>query len=103
MVKCMLPENDYIDVNTILNSFVGPWYRSLENPAQAQETTLQDLLKSYSATDYGASHNAQKTTSITDYQANFPIVDYKALQPYFKQVQEGNLKRFCPKHPKPGS
>ena len=99
MVKCMLPENDYIDVNTILNSFVGPWYRSLENPAQAQETTLQDLLKSYSATDYGASHNAQKTTSITDYQANFPIVDYKALQPYFKQVQEGNFKALLPEAP----
>ena len=52
--SAMMPENDYIDVNTILKSFVGPWYESLENPAKAQETVLLDLLKKYGATDYGS-------------------------------------------------
>ncbi len=95
----MQPENDYIDVNTILKSFVGPWYESLENPAKTQETALLDLLKDYGTTEYGSCHNAQKISSVAEYQANFPIIDYKALMPYLKQVQEGNYKAFLPEAP----
>ena len=95
----MTPENDYVDASSILKSFVGPWYKSLENPAKAQETTLLDLLKKYSTTDYGASHNAQKTSSIAEYQKNFPIINYQALMPYLKQVQEGNYKALLPEAP----
>ena len=97
--SAMTAENDYIDANTILKSFVGPWYESLENPAQAQEKTLFDLLKKYGATEYGATHNALKTSSITEYQKNFPIINYQALMPYLKQVQEGNYKAFLSEAP----
>jgi hypothetical protein len=95
----MLPENDYIDASSLLKSFVGPWYASLENPAKAQETTLFDLLKKYGDTDYGNSHSAQKTSSTAEYQANFPIINYQALMPYLKQVQEGNYKALLPEAP----
>jgi hypothetical protein len=95
----MLPENDYIDVNTILTSFVGPWYKSLENPAKAQESTLFDLLKKYETTDYGRNHNAQRIKTIADYQANFPIIDYKTMMPFLRQVQEGNYRVFLPEAP----
>jgi hypothetical protein len=95
----MIPENDYIDVNTILKGFVGPWYKSLENPAKAQETALFDLLKKYGATDYGNSYSALKISSITEYQKNFPIINYQDLMPYLKQVQEGNYKAFLPEAP----
>jgi hypothetical protein len=96
----MQPENDdYIDASTILKGFVGPWYQSLENPAKAQETTLLDLLKKYATTDYGASHNAHQTSSIAEYQKNFPIINYEGLMPYLKQVREGNYKAFLHEAP----
>ena len=95
----MIPQDDYIDVNTILNGFVGPWYKSLENPAKAQETALFDLLKKYGTTDYGDCHNAKKTNSIAQYQTNFPIVNYQALLPYLKQIREGNYRAFLPEAP----
>jgi hypothetical protein len=95
----MLPQDEFIDVNTIFQSFVGPWYKSLENPAKAQETALQDLLKGYAQTDYGAAHNAQKTQTILDYQANFPLLNYTALVPYLRQVQDGNYRAFLSEPP----
>ncbi len=98
-MRSMLPENDYIDFNTIVKSFVGPWYESLENPAKAQENALFDLLKNYGETQYGRSHNAQKISSLADYQANFPITDYRALQPYLRQVLEGDYKALLPEVP----
>jgi hypothetical protein len=95
----MLPQDEFIDVNTIFQSFVGPWYKSLENPAKAQETALQDLLTGYAQTDYGAAHNAQKTQTILDYQTNFPLLNYTALVPYLRQVQDGNYRAFLSEPP----
>jgi hypothetical protein len=97
----MQPENDYIDVNTVLKSFVGPWYESLENPVKAQETALLDLIRKYCDTDYGKSHNAQKTSNIVEFQANFPIIDYQAMKPYLKQKE--TTKRSLLRHLKLGS
>jgi hypothetical protein len=95
----MMPQDDYIDVNTILKSFVAPWYESLENPAKAQETVLLDLLKKYGSTDYGVRCNAQKASSIAEYQKNFPIINYQTLLPYIRQIQEGNYKSFLNEAP----
>ncbi len=95
----MLPENNNIDVNSILQPIIGPWYESLENPQKAQEQALYDLLKKYGATDYGASHNALKTTGVADYQASFPIINYAKLLPYFSQAKEGNFKVILPEKP----
>lgn len=95
----MLPEDDYINVNTFMKSFVDPWYESLENPAFAQKKTLVDLLKKYSLTEYGTSHNAQKIKNFAEYQANFPVIDYDGLIPYLKEVKEGNFKAFLPEAP----
>ena len=95
----MQPENDYIDVNTFLKSFVSPWYESLENPAKSQEKTLMDLLKKYGVTEYGASHQAKETSSMAQYQTNFPIVDYQALAPHLRRVQQGNYKAFLHEAP----
>jgi hypothetical protein len=95
----MPPNDDYIDASTILKSFVEPWYESLKDPAKAQETELLSLLKSYNTTDYGSSHNAQKIVNLAEFQANFPIINYQALMPYLKQVQEGNYRAFLSEAP----
>jgi len=95
----MLPENDYIDFDTIVKTFVSPWYESLKNPAKAQEKTLRSLVKNYGATSYGELHHAREISNFADYKARFPITDYGAIQPYLKQVQEGNYNSFLPEAP----
>jgi hypothetical protein len=93
----MLPENE--SVNSILKPIIGPWYESLENPQKAQEQALGDLLKKYGTTDYGNSHNAMHIANTADYQASFPIIDYKGLLPYFAQAKDGNYKAILPEQP----
>ena len=95
----MLPENEDIDVNAILKPIIGPWYESLQNPAKAQEQILYELLKKYGTTDYGSEHQATKVTGISDYQANFPIMNYRDYLPYFTKVREGNYKAFLSEPP----
>ncbi len=93
----MLPEENTI--NAILQPIISPWYESLENPQKTQEQVLDNLVKEYAKTDYGTSHGASGTAGILDYQKNFPIVNYKALLPYFSRVKEGNYKAFLSEPP----
>ena len=88
-----MPEDN---INTILKPFIGPWYESLENPQKAQEQVLTDLISKYALTDYGLSHNALQVKSISDYQNNFPIINYPGLIPYLNQIREGNFKAILP-------
>jgi len=93
----MMPDEDTI--NSILQPIIGPWYKSLENPQEAQEQILGELLKKYADTDYGKSHSAPDIKGIADYQKNFPVIDYKGLLPYFTQVKEGNYNVILPEPP----
>ena len=92
-----MPESDTI--NGILQPIIGPWYSSLENPQKAQEQVLIGLVKKYSATDYGNSHNVQQIAGVADYQKNFPIISYQALLPYLAQAKEGNYHAILPEPP----
>ena len=93
----MLPEDE--SVRIILEPIIGPWYESLENPQKAQEQVLYDLLKKYGATEYGTSHNALRVNGVSDYQRNFPVIDYKGLLPYLAKVQQGNYQAILPEPP----
>jgi hypothetical protein len=90
----MLPEED--NINTILKPFIASWYESLENPKKAQEQVLSDLITKYALTDYGLSHGVSEVKSISDYQKNFPIINYLGLIPYLNQIREGNFKAILP-------
>lgn len=92
----MMPDMESIDVKSILKPIIGPWYDSLQNPLQAQEQILNELIKKYDATDYGKNHNTGNITSVKEYQKNFPIMDYKGFLPYFAKVKEGNYKAILP-------
>jgi hypothetical protein len=93
----MLPEED--SINTILKPFIGPWYESLKNPQKAQEQILADLIGKYALTDYGLGHNALQVKGISDYQKNFPIINYSGLSPYLNQIREGNFKAILSEPP----
>jgi hypothetical protein len=93
----MLPDQDAI--NSILRPYVQPWYDSLLDPAAAQQRVLADLLPRYASTEYGAKHNTAGIERFSDYQANFPIINYNGLAPYLSQIKEGNYKAFLSEPP----
>jgi len=93
----MLPDMD--SVNSILQPYVQPWYDSIENPQSAQEQVLFDLLKKYASTDYGNRHNVSELKSFTDYQSNFPIINYNGIAPYLAAVKDGKYKAFLSEPP----
>jgi phenylacetate-coenzyme A ligase PaaK-like adenylate-forming protein len=86
-------------INSILQPIIGPWYTSLENPQKAQEQVLSELLEKYAQTDYGNANNAAKTKTISEYQKNFPIINYADMRPYLAKVKEGNFKAFLSEAP----
>jgi len=86
-------------IAAVLKPIIGPWYESLENPQKAQEAVLYDLLKKYAVTDYGKTYDADRITGISEFQTQFPIVDYKALSPYLSKVQEGHYKALLSEPP----
>jgi hypothetical protein len=95
----MMSQDDYVDAGTVLRGFVDPWYRGLENPLRAQEEALRTLLQSYRQSDYGVSHQAQSTAAISEYQRNFPIVNYRDILPNLNQVKNGNHQAFLSEKP----
>jgi hypothetical protein len=80
----------------IFDSIVGSWYESLKNPGEFQRQTLLELVEEYEKTRYGKTHNASQIEGIADYRANFPIIDYKGLNPYFAEVREGDYASILP-------
>ena len=93
----MLPDED--SVNSILRPYLQPWHDSIKNPQKAQEQVLADLVQKYGCTEYGESHNSSQVKGITDYQANFPIINYSALIPYLKEIRERNYGVFLAEPP----
>ena len=93
----MLPDEE--SITSILRPYVQPWYDSIENPQKTQERVFADLIKKYSDTEYGIQFKADKTNSISEYQANFPIINYSEASSYLKQVRERNFKAFLAEPP----
>jgi len=80
----------------IFRPIISPWYESLKNPHESQRQALSDLTRQYEKTDYGKSHNASNIDDIEGFRANFPIIDYKGLNPYLAEVQKGNYAAILP-------
>jgi hypothetical protein len=91
----MLPteENDNLGV---FQPIIGPWYKSLENPQEAQNETLSKLLKEYQKTLYGRNHGASGIREIETYRKNFPAMGYQGLQPQLDEIKKGNYDAILP-------
>lgn len=87
----MYPSSDDLG---ILEPFIGPWYVSLKNPKEAQKKVLKELLEKYAQTEYGKKYGAQNISTIEDYQAKMPIINYAGMQPYLAEIQKGNYQAF---------
>jgi hypothetical protein len=83
-------------ITGFLESFVKPWYESLEDPVSAQHQTLQTLLSGYSKTAYGRSFGAESVTDVRGYRRAFPVTDYPSLVPYLDRVGAGEESVLLP-------
>lgn len=81
---------------SIFQPIIGSWYESLKNPQGAQRQILSELVKEYKKTRYGKNHHASEIEEVEDFRANFPIIDYKGLNPYFAEVQKGDYAAILP-------
>ena len=93
----MLPDQDAI--NSILAPYVQPWYDGIADPMKAQQAVLADLLPRYAQTEYGEKYGAKNVSSITEYQARFPIINYSQLAPILRDVRERSYKAFLSEPP----
>ncbi|NIO38494.1 hypothetical protein GTO27_12475 [Candidatus Bathyarchaeota archaeon] len=75
---------------------MAPWYETLENPLESQRQTLLQLLEQYRNTVYGEERKASQIGGMSEFRANFPILNYKKLNPYLAKIQEGNYAVILP-------
>ncbi len=83
----------------LLQQIVNPWYEALQNPDEAQQQLLKNLVEGYAKTLYGKKHAAPDIKGTADFRANFPKVNYKELCPYFEEVKRGNHAILLPEPP----
>jgi hypothetical protein len=81
---------------SIFQPIIGSWYESLKNTQESQREILVELVKEYEKTRYGKSHHASETKEIADFTANFPIINYRGLNPHLAKVQEGDYAAMLP-------
>lgn len=60
-----------------------------QNPAQAQQTCLQQLLQRHQTTAFGKAHGFAKVRTPQDFQRAVPSGDYEALRPYVQRMMQG--------------
>ncbi len=89
----MFPEEAGLD---IFQPIVGSWYESLEDPQKYQSKVLTELIAGYEKTQYGKDHGASRVKENIDFRAKFPILDYRALNPFFAEIQKGNYAAILP-------
>jgi hypothetical protein len=80
----------------IFQPLIGSWYDSLKNPQESQKQVLSNLISGYQKTLYGRSHRAIETKEAQDFRVNFPILNYRGLDPYLVEVQRGNYQAILP-------
>jgi len=89
----MLPEEKSLE---IFQPLIGSWYESLKNPEDAQNRLLTSLITEYGKTQYGKDHHSSEVKGISDFRRNFPVLDYRALDPYLSEVMKGNYASLLP-------
>jgi len=89
----MFPEEHSLG---IFQPIISSWYESLKKPQESQRQVLLELVEKYEKTRYGKSHHASEIKEIVDFRANFPIIDYRRLNPYFAEVQKGDYAAILP-------
>jgi hypothetical protein len=80
-------------------SFLQPWYESLDDPITAQDALLDDLLGVYRRTNYGLERGAEEVSSIGEYRERFPPLTYDSMRPLLDRVRGGDYSSILPESP----
>lgn len=82
-----------------LESFLKPWYQSLDDPRRAQQYILEKLLEGYRKTRYGLERKADTISTIEEFKDSFPVLTYNDLKPYIEMVMGGDFQALLPEPP----
>jgi hypothetical protein len=83
----------------LLKAFLQPWHVAVENPAEAQQKVLRNILESYAMTDYGEQHGAVQIKTIEDYRRAFPVVTYEDYKPFIQRIMSGEVRLLLDEEP----
>ncbi len=82
-----------------VTSLLQPWHVAIENPAEAQQKVLEQLLAGYARTGYGKYHKAGEICSVDEYRAAFPVTTYETYRPLIQQVMAGDSELLLYEEP----
>jgi hypothetical protein len=72
------------------------WKNGLDNPPEAQASTLSSFLEDYNRTDYGEMCNAE---SQEEYKRNYPVKKYSDFSLWLSKVKKGEWGSFLIEQP----
>lgn len=64
------------------------WYNSLLNPQQAQVNSLQNIIQSNKASQYGEAY-AFSGLDVSEYRKKVPIINYNDISSYIEKIKNG--------------
>ena len=91
--------SDIEAVAELLKAFVQPWHDAVADPENAQQKVLENLLRIYAETEYGAQHGAAQVETIEDYRRAFPVVTYEDYKPLIQRVMAGETRLLLHEEP----
>ena len=83
----------------LLKAFLQPWHTSIEDPAEAQQKVLRNILESYARTEYGEKHGAVQIKTTEDYRRAFPVVTYEDYKPLIQRTMSGEVRLLLSEEP----
>jgi hypothetical protein len=79
----------------MLKQLLSDWFRSISDPAGAQEAALRSLLAEYSKTGYGSERGASSVSSLSDFSKAFPVLRYDQYSPMVQRALQGDFGYLC--------
>jgi hypothetical protein len=90
------PDREELASPEFLRQLVEPWYRSLDDPASAQNSACKELVSGYARTAYGQRHSASSVAGLEDFRRSFPAASYSDFAPEIAEVKRGNYGSLLP-------
>jgi hypothetical protein len=83
----------------MIQTALQPWREALADPAASQRKVLSYLLRIYTQTEYGRSHNAAQISDSEEYRRAFPVSTYADYKPLIQRVMAGETNLLLNEDP----
>ena len=71
----------------------------MEDPSEAQERVLRNLVSRYESTRYGEERLAHVVEGFEDFRRNFPKLEYRRLKGHLEEVRKGDYRAILSEPP----